>query len=410
MDSSRFSTEGKNTPAFVRPFLHALNRMQADEILRPTQYKERAKMLMVDRLGLEGTLPHAAFAHGIVGVMADHTHYFDGFALMLRMKQGISVALRINQEQTTRIVLEGVSSVLRMDDKDVKQRGLQGLLAQIIAAVGLSEGRQYDIAVVGGVPTGLGAAFHAAFAVATVRALHSAHEVEPGAEVVRNQASQALENWYGHRFSPAYVIGVMEEFSSPFLLVDTSTMESLPIEVAGTVRPGWGIVEWTRDWEPGFLASASRTKWTTTALSDLKSKGFPKLKSLRDLEHRDLEKAMDSLPRRSRNVVKHLVLENRNVQKLVVAIKKADWQFFGALMLISQASKNADWKTTDQIHSMLTQETESASLDGIFGAVQSGEGGCMIVLGQPFSMPSFLDKVREKASKHTKEEIETFIV
>ncbi|MDG1754105.1 MAG: hypothetical protein P8H65_03920 [Rhodothermales bacterium] len=410
MDSNRLSSEGNNTPAFVRPFLHALNRMQADEVLRPTQYLERARILMVDRLGLAGSMPHASFARGIVGVMADHTHYFDGFALMLRMKQGISVALRVNQEQTTRIMLEGVSSILNMDDRDVNQRGLKGLLAHVIASVGLSEGRQYDISVVGGIPTGLGAAFHAAFTVALVKALHSAHDVESEKSLVRDQATEALVNWYGHRFSPAYVIGVMEEFSSPFLLVDTSTLESLPIEVTGKTRPGWGIVEWTRDWEPGFVASASRMKWTHTALKDLKGRGFPKLTSLRDLEHRDLEKAMDSLPRRSRNVVKHLVLENRNVQKLVVAIKKADWQFFGALMMISQASKNADWSTTDQIHSRVTQETESASMDGIFGAVQSGEGGCMVVLGQPFSIPSFLDNVREKVSGHTKEEIETFIV
>ena len=79
-------------------------------------------------------------------------------------------------------------------------------------------------------------------------------------------------------------------------------------------------------------------------------------------------------------------------------------------MMISQASKTTDWSTTDTIHNLITTEAETAALDGIFGVVQSGEGGCMLVCGQPFSLPAFLDRIRESASSHTKEDVETFII
>jgi hypothetical protein len=59
---------------------------------------------------------------------------------------------------------------------------------------------------------------------------------------------------------------------------------------------------------------------------------------------------------------------------------------------------------------VVTQLAEAASLDGIFGVVQTGEGGCMLVAGQPFSLPAFLDEVKDKAAEHTKEPIESFII
>ena len=157
-------------------------------------------------------------------------------------------------------------------------------------------------------------------------------------------------------------------------------------------------------------ASIGRFRSAQKALADLQKKAFSEVSSLRDLEHRDLDRAVSLVGRKSRPVLKHLVTENRNVQKMVVALRKGDWQFFGALMLISQASKQQDWNTAGELHDLVTRTAESASLDGIFGVVQTGEGGCMLVAGQPFSLPAFLDSLREAATSHTTEEIETFII
>ena len=409
-DSDKIIPDASSTPSFVRPFLQALNQMNADEVLRPAQYEERSNRVLVDRLGVNGALPTAGFAKGVVGVMADHTHYFDGFALLLGIKPGIAVSLRSNEESMSRVVVEHSSEVMKIGDNDDGSQGLAGLIREALRSTAPVDSDHFDIAIFGTIPTGLGAAFHASFTIALLRALHAWYDLEMNEGIIRDRAISALTHWYGHAFSPAYVLGVLKNAHTPFVLVDTNTMESIPLEGPKATQPGWGIVEWETGFEQGFKHALARTKLADRALSDLQSGAFSTLQSFRDLEHRDLQRAIDDAPRRSRSTIKHLVSENRNVQKLVVAIKKGDWQFVGAILMISQASKAGDWNTTDSIHAKLMEETDSASLDGIFGAVQTGEGGNLLVLGQPFSLPSFLDHLKEKASAHTKEEIETFIV
>lgn len=420
MTSRRLGTEGGPTPDFVRPFLYALNRMQANEVLRPSQYIDRARSILMDRLGAGGGAPQTAFSHGAAGIIADQTHYFDGFALMLRLTQGVAVSVREHVGTTTRVVIEGVPESVQFSAGHPDVQGFGGLLASVIQAHG-SHRAEYDISIVGGIPTGLGAAFHSAVATGLLlgldalrhdreRPLAPAGSPEDMNVDLRDAAIKALSSWYGHRFSPAFVIASLSRDDDPFVLVDTGRLSYLPVKSDVAGRPGWAIIETSHDWKEPMAASIKRSDKATAVTQQLQKREFEQLKSLRDLEHRDLERALQSVGRRHRSTLRHLVSENRNVQKCVVAVRKADWQFLGALMMISQASKANDWDTTGRVHELVTDLAESASLDGIFGVVQTGEGGCMLVSGQPFSLPAFLDDVREKAAEHTSETIETFII
>lgn len=420
MTSRRLGTEGGPTPAFVRPFLYALNRMQANEVLRPSQYMDRARSILMDRLGAGGGSPLTAFSHGAAGIIADQTHYFEGFALMLRISQGVAVSVRKHTGSTSRVVIEGVQDALQFSASQKNVQGFGGLLASVIQAHG-SQTSEFDISIVGGIPTGLGAAFHAAVATSLLFGLdalkHDLNEPQASAAApedmnkdLRDAAIRALSSWYGHRFSPAFVIASMSRDDDPFLLVDTGTLSYLPVASDATGRPGWAIVETSHDWKEPMAASIKRSEKATSVTRKLQKKEFEQINSLRDIEHRDLDRALQAVGRRHRSALRHLVSENRNVQKGVVAVRKGDWQFLGALMMISQASKANDWDTTGPVHEMVTGLAESASLDGIFGVVQTGEGGCMLVAGQPFSLPAFLDVVKEKATGHTSGSIETFII
>ncbi len=420
MDSQNLEPEEGTTPSFVGPFLYALNRMQANEVLRPSQYIDRAGQMLTDRFGHSGSRAVTAFSQGVVGVIADHTHYFSGFALLLRLKQGLAVVVRCNDDEVSRVALEGVDTTIEFDARNPSEDGLPGLFAHLLHQVDSEELRQFDVSLVGAIPTGLGAAFHAAFTVGVLKALIPLLKGDPEPPehadsdeqktALRDKALSALSSWYGRSFSPAYVIACLSEHEDPFLLVDTGTMEYLPIESPPGAKLGWGIIEWSRDWHSAMTSSHPRVKIADLVLKDLQKNGFESIESLRDLEHRDMERAIEAIPRRRRAALKHLVSENRNVQKLVAAIRKTDWQFFGGLMMISQASKATDWDTTSSLHELVTNMAESASLEGIFGVVQSGEGSCMLVAGQPFSLPAFLDSIREFPDAHTSHEIETFII
>lgn len=416
----RIGTQGGPTPSFVRPFLYALNRMQANEILRPSQYVDRAHSILMDRLGAGGAMPQTAFSHGAAGILADQTHYFEGFALMLRLTQGVAISVRKHAGSTTRVVIEGVSKALQFAASDKEVSGFGGLISRVIQAHE-SDDSEYDISIVGGIPTGLGAAFHAAVTTSLLLGLDALkHERERPVSAamspddmrkdLRDAAIQALSDWYGHRFSPAFVVASLSRDDEPFLLVDTGRLSYLPVTSDAASRPGFAIIETSHDWKQPMAASVKRFERATYVTEKLQKKEFENLSSLRDLEHRDLERALQVVGRRYKSPLRHLVSENRNVQKGIIAIRKADWQFLGALMMISQASKTNDWDTTGPVHELVTELAESASLEGIFGVVQTGEGGCMLVVGQPFSLPAFLDHVREKADEHTSETIETFII
>lgn len=420
MAARRLGSKGGPTPSFVRPFLYALNRMQANEVLRPSQYVDRAHSILMDRLGASGGAPQTAFSHGAAGIIADQTHYFKGFALMLRLTQGVAVSVREHAGTTTRVVIEGVPDALQFTAAHPDVQGFGGLVSRVIQAHG-SQRSEFDISIVGGIPTGLGAAFHAAVATSLLLGLdaikHDRDRPVPVAmspddmrKDLRDAAIKALSDWYGHRFSPAFVIASLSRDDDPFLLVDTGTLSYLPVTSDAASRPGFAIVEMSHDWKQPMAASVKRFERAAAVTEKLQKKDFEQLTSLRDLEHRDLERALHTVGWRYKSPLRHLVSENRNVQKGVVAIRKADWQFLGALMMISQASKTNDWDTTGPMHELVTELAESASLDGIFGVVQTGEGGCMLVVGQPFSLPAFLDRVREKADEHTSETVETFII
>ncbi len=408
--------------SLVQPFKYALNKMRSNEVLSPTQYMERARMLLVDRLGVKGPIAESAFSPGVVGLMADHTHYFEGFALVLQTRQGAAVAIRPNSRGKHTIVVEAPG--IHPGGKPATSQGhseakistssafedLNRLFETILGTVSPESTNTYDVALVVTVPAALGAAFHGSVTVTMIKALVAIDKKKATDLDIRTMALTALNAWYGCRFSPAYVIGSLAQQTEPFVLIDTGTLSNLPIEGPSPDKIAWGLIKWSDKWSGAYKDSKNRNERAQQALEQVQKNGFKNLESLRNLEHRDLEQAVEVVPRKSKGVLRFLVTENRNVQKLIIGLKKEDWQFFGALMMISQASKAADWSTTDTIHSLITKEAESAAMDGIFGVVQTGEGACMLVCGQAFSMPAFMDRAKEIAAEHTTEDVETFII
>jgi len=116
--------------------------------------------------------------------------------------------------------------------------------------------------------------------------------------------------------------------------------------------------------------------------------------SIRDLEHRPLPDALAALPEAYRPVIRHLVSENQRVQKLVAATRRKDWQMFGALLLMSQASVSKDWGSDNERVSFVVQQVEDLSLEGMYGAFATGRGGCVLAMGKTFVVPQALDRIR----------------
>ena len=177
-------------------------------------------------------------------------------------------------------------------------------------------------------------------------------------------------------------------------LVDSREMEVIEIDVPVESRPGFALVN-TRNAmsaEPTAEADAKRRTAVLEILKDLRASGFPGLHSIREIEHRDQGRAIDAVSRRHRSLLNYLVTENGRVQKLVFAAQHRDWQMFGALLMMSHASRASDMGMGDAACDFVVSEVENMSLDGMYGATRIDDRcGAMLLTGQPFSVPPALD-------------------
>ncbi len=382
------------TPPFVNPYLETLDRMQRQPV-RPEQLTARAQALLRERWGASERRSEAAFAHGAVGMLAGHTNYFDGFAMLLPLQHGTAVALRESTTPHARLTFEGSEQQWTFDAAtDGARRDQPAWTCSVEALVRrLAAGRPVEVAVVSTIQAGCIDTYLAALGVATARALQALLALPEGTAEVLGQVGQALVACIEMPFSAAYTVAAEAARPGSFTLVDAGTGEHLPVEAPARDVLGWGLVDVGRAQLPRPAPERARRARAEEAVATLRQHGFAQLGSLRDLEHRDLQRALGVLPRRLKPVVRHLVTENRRVQKLVVAARRRDWQMFGTLLQMSHASLRGDWKRTNDALDFVVEQVEAMSLDGMYGACVTGRGSCVLVLGQPFVVPDGLDRI-----------------
>lgn len=393
MDPLRSHSNHRPSP-FVRSFLHALDRMQERETLRPHQLVDHARSVLAQRLEPSDAPVEAAFAHGFLSLNAVHTHFFDGFALVQPLAQGVAVALR--RAPTGRVLLEdapGVWALPTGGPVPADTPASVALVYDVVRRFGPADAA-VEVAVVGTLPASGTDVFLGALAVATARALLALEGVDEPPEDFYETLRDALAASLGRPFSMAYPIAADVGRPGAFLLVDGRTLEHLPVEAPSAEQLGWGVVLVPESAAPDAPFYRRVREQAEAARATLNANGFPQLASLRDLEHRDLQRALDVLPRRHRPVVRYLVAENRRVQKLVRAIRRTDWQLFGALLLMSHAALRNDLAVTSTLTDVAVAEVEAMSLDGIYGACVVGDG-CMAVAGRPFMVPTCLDRIQD---------------
>ena len=384
-------------PPFVQPMLHALDRMQQREALQPEQLNERAHALVNERFGMVERSAEAAFAHGGLGLLGGHTHYFNGFALLMPLAHGAAVAIRCSADDVSRLAFDGSEAVWTFDRDEVAPSQSPPVWVRVVqeaVRTWTPASTQVEVAVVNTIEPGCIDAYLSALTVATVRALQALFALPVDTPVVWRRVQRLLAEESEMPFSIAYVIAADMGRPQAFSLIDTETLEHLPVEAPTSDVLGWGLV----DIEIGSVRKAAfhrrREAQVHEALDLLQEHVFHELVSLRELEHRHLHKALGALPRRLRPVVRHLVTENQRVAKLVAAARHRDWQMFGALLLMSHATLRDDWDCTNERIDFIVEQAEAMSLEGLYGAFASGRSGCVLVLGKPFAVPPGLDAIQ----------------
>lgn len=380
-------------PPFVAPYLRTLDRLQRRQAPRPEAVTEQALAFLHERFGVAG-VAEVAFAHGALGLLAGHTHYHDGFAMLLPLRHGTALALRATDARRSRLAFQGRPETWTFD-ASAPELAAWPSWPRVVAALAarLGEGRQVEAAVVSTVPPSCVDTYLATLGVATVRALQALFALPHEPTSALPTIDRVLVEATDMPFSPVYALAAEVGRPGSFLLADSASGEYLPLEGPAPEMLAWGLVEVGGGWLFDAARHQKRRTRADAVLAQLQQRGYPKLTSLRDLEHQELDAALRAVSRRYRPVLRHLVLENRRVQRLVVAARRDDWQLFGALLLMSHASLRDEWGQTHEAVDAVVAEVEAMTLDGMYGASVTGRGGCVLVAGAPPAVPVALDRI-----------------
>ncbi|NNE69542.1 MAG: hypothetical protein HKN29_04170 [Rhodothermales bacterium] len=394
MDSRKFRGGRGGTPAFVRPILNSLSEMRA-EPMRPAQLNRKAEELLLEAFGAEVGATESAFAHGAVDLMVEHTHYFDGFGLFCSLPEGTSVAVRANKSEANRItILE--------DERGLKEAGDRALDVLLQGS-----DTRVDVAVISNTPFALSPRVGASALVATVRAVRA----------LESRSSTEAEDLSGlddpkgpdRHYEAARIMASRPTDEPAYVLVDTRTHEYLSLDVPSLERPGLAAVLF--DTVGQAPVHGEHRKMLRTLTAALKDGPFPKIRSVRDIEHRQLEAALAAVDRAHRPLLTYLVTENGRVQKLVAAIQRRDWQMFGALLLMSHASKGTGLGLGTAETDLIVSGVENMSLEGMYGATRlSSANRAVLVAGQLFSIPPALERLRTSFEDKYEDSLTTLLL
>lgn len=385
--SSERSSSVLRVPPSLRDeaFVDEPENVEAHDATGREVLEEWAHSLLVDRMG-GGDDVSTAHAYGVIAVQADQTHYSDGFGLFMSLRQGVAVAAR--RADASRVVFAG-----RADEEPPEDRRLpwvavvQRLLHELIAE------EEVEVAVVSTVPGTCRDGYLAALAVATtrvVRALDVSTTVDlSSVQDLRDELVPFLAAEIGAAFdcpySSGYVLATFAGAEPAVTLVDTATREHLPVETEARSALRWAVIHPHGSEPPSTEFHRRRQRQAGKALEVLRANGFASLTAFRDLEHRDLVRAVSALPDSLRPVARHLVTENRRVQKHVLAMRRSDWQMVGGLLLMSHASQRDNWESTTRSADAVVEEVEAETNSALYGACMTGRAGAVLVAGRPGS-------------------------
>jgi len=366
-----------------------------------------------------------ATVRGTIDIQSAQTHYSPGFALLMPIRESVTVACRPASGRVSRLVFasdtgpwtatleEGTTLAA---DAPPWHRLMHDLMyGEEIGAVRHPEtAAVYDLAVVSTIPGAAQDCYFSALVLATLRAIGVADVPPPSGGLdqmdhpLLPKMRDAVESATDRPTSIAsliasYAAGMNPSSastpSSPDLaesvvLVDTGTYEFLPVETRARHDLDWVIID------PGTPAPRPAT-WHTErraeadeALAILRDKGFRDLRSFRNVEHRDLEEALRGLPEALRPITQHLVTENRRVQKHVAAMRRGDWQMIGALLLMSHASLRDRLGATPTSANQIVNAVEDLSLQGMYGACMTVRDGLVLVVGRKGALGTPLEAIR----------------
>jgi galactokinase len=393
-------------PASVR----TLQRVHAPSVPNVEAVAQAA----VDLLGVS---PDATATAGVpLGLVSGHTHYFDGFALMLSSPMSTAVAVAPSPSGRYELRTGGWIASWKMREEPVCEpdaddpggtsrvaddflRGLVRVAVEMLHT--WPTDRPIRIAATSSAFASLSDGAIASFVVALGQILAPDVEARARLSALRKALADAL-----YPFSIAYLTeaaeGVPAVGQRTFALHDTDPKAParMVIEVAPDPSVAWALLVPQRPVpRPGRVRV--RLRQAQAALDALRTFGIDGPADLREYTPAELNKVLARIDPSLRAPVAYLAGENHRVGRAWRAIVKGDAQQLGALLLGGLHARHA-WMGARPGVEDAVAHVEDALADGMYGVGLTGHARALLLVGHPLVLPGVLDEVHAQLARVTK--------
>ena len=371
--------------------------------------KDELRKAFNEAYGADGEIEFF-FSPGRVNLIGEHIDYNGGLVLPAALSLGISAALRRRNDGIVRLrsASETGEAIIRLDE-EIKKQGAPrwaNYPAGVIKYL-MDEGHRFmgcDVYIASDLPESSGLSSSAALEVLTAYMMLYPLGSEKIDKIRMSLQCQKVENEF-----IGVNCGIMDQFvvalgkKDNAILLNTSTLEYkyIPFDL-GKCR--LLIMNTKKKRELADSKYNERRAECEAALAIIQ-KTRP-VKTLVEATAEDLILIEDPILRKR---ARHVITENKRVQKSVAALGNGELATFGNLMCASHDSLKGDYEVTG--FELDTIVTEALALPSCLGARMTGAGfgGCAIALVQETAVEPFTETVLKNYKAKTGLEGEIYV-
>jgi galactokinase len=332
-----------------------------------------------------------AIAPGRVNLIGDHTDYNDGYVLPMTIDRAVYVALAPRQDNKCIVYSMNFDELVTWEaDKIAKTNHHWSNYVQGVMQILLDKGYKingFNCVMFGDVPIGSGLSSSAAVEVATLLAFQHAFKLDILPIDSIKLAQYAENNFIGVQ------CGIMDQFVSRLgvkkhaLFIDCRTLDykKVPIKFG---KYALVIIDTKVKRELAKSAYNERRASCEAAVEYFKLLD-PKVKALRDVNLKMLQKAEGKLSATVFQRARHVISENQRVLDAMTALSNDDLLGFGKLLYQAHESIKNDYAVSCKELDFIVDTAKASAAIGarLTGA---GFGGCAVVIIDEAKVAEFI--------------------
>jgi galactokinase len=341
-------------------------------------------------------------APGRINIIGEHTDYNHGFVLPATIDRSIRLAIRKNNLGILRAYSREFPG-LKLSRYPIKSiskndgwvKYLKAILLILQEEIGFQKYSGLDVYITSDIPIGAGLSSSAALEVAFLFALDDMYNLQIKPIHMAAIAQKAENDYVGVQ------CGIMDQFVSImgkenhaiFLDIQKMNYQYIPLYLNDFV---FILIDTTISHDLDNSEYNTRRLECETGLKIIQACSNSKLKSLREVQLKDVQRCRDKLPVNIYKRLVYVIEENLRVKRMVKALRKQSFNQVGQLLYASHNGLKYLFEVSCPELDLIVDYLGASN--GVIGArmMGGGFGGCVLALIKKDSVKKVFPFIKEK--------------